>query len=73
MLVNGRPMTLADMALVATAEATGLLDSIPSAPRSRRPARRYLSTVMATMPGALCDLAGQVHAAAGDAVLSYRS
>lgn len=73
LLVNGRPMTPADMALVAMADATGLLDSILTDPHGRRNARRYLGTVMATMPGSLRDLAAHVHAAVGDAVLSYRS
>lgn len=72
-LVNARPMTPADMAIVAMAEATGLLDSIVADPQGRRTARRYLTTVMATMPRSLRDLAGHVHAAVGDAVLSYRS
>jgi hypothetical protein len=73
LLVNGRPMTPADMALVAMTEATGLLDSVLTDPHGRRNARRYLSTVMATMPRSLRDLAGHVHAAVGDAVLAYRS
>lgn len=73
LLVNGRPMTPADMALVAMTDATGLLDSILTDPHGRRDARRYLATVMAAMPGSLRELAGHVHAAVGDAVLSYRS
>lgn len=73
LLTNGRPMAPADMALVAITDATGLLESILSDPQGRRNARRYLGTVMATIPGSLRDLAGHVHAAVGDAVLSYRS
>lgn len=73
LLVNARPMTPADMALVAMTEATGLLDSILTDPQGRRNARRYLGTVLATQPPSLRDLAGHVQAAVGDAVLSYRS
>jgi hypothetical protein len=73
LLVGGRPMTPADMALVAMTEATGLLDSILADPHGRKNARRYLGTVMATMPGSIRDLADHVHAAVGDSVLSYRS
>lgn len=73
LLVNGRPMTPADMALVALADATGLLDSILTGPHGRRNARRYLGTVLTTMPASLRDLSGHVRAGVGDAVLSYRS
>lgn len=73
LLVNGRPMTPADMGLAALADATGLLDTIVSDPQRRRSARRYLGTVLATMPTPLRDLAGHVQAAVGDSVLSYRS
>jgi Golgi phosphoprotein 3 (GPP34) len=73
LLVNGRPMAPSDMALVAMTEATGLLDSLLTDSQGRRNARRYLGTVMATLPGSIRDLAGHVHAAVGDAVLSYRS
>lgn len=73
MLVDDRPMAPADMALVALVDATGLLDSLVSGMRDRRSARRYLATVMATLPAPLRDLADHVRTAVGDAVLSYRS
>ncbi len=73
LLSEGRPMTPADMVLVSLIEATGLLDTVISHMHDRRSARRYLATLMATLPAPLRDLAGHVQAAVGDAVLSYRS
>jgi hypothetical protein len=73
MLANRRRMTPTDLALVSLISATGLLDSIVSHSHDPHAARQYLVHVMATLPVPLRDLAGQVEAAVGDAVLSYRS
>jgi hypothetical protein len=73
MMVNGQLMTPSDMALVALIDATGLLDALLIERRDRTSARRYLGTLMATIPYPLRDLVGHVQAAVGDAVLSYRS
>lgn len=73
MLTNGRPMTMADMALIALIDAVDLLDWLMSKMQDRRTARRYLATLMATLPPPLRDLAGHVQTAVGNAVLSYRS
>lgn len=73
LLAEGRPMAPADMVLVSLIEATGLLDTVISHMHDRRSARRYLATLMATLPAPLRDLAGHVQAAVGDAVLAYRS
>jgi hypothetical protein len=73
MLVEGRRLTPADMALVSLLEATGLLNAILANPRGRRAARRYLATLTATTPPPLRDLTNHVQAAVGDSVLSYRS
>ena len=73
MLTNGRPMTLLDMALVAMIDAVDLLDWLMSKMQDRRTVRRYIATLMATLPPPLRDLAGHVQTAVGNAVLSYRS
>src|SRR5918999_4558319 len=65
MLVNGHLMAPSDMALVALIEATGLLDAILIERRDRAAARRYLGTLIATVPYALRDLVGHVQAAVG--------
>jgi hypothetical protein len=73
MLVHGHRVALADMGLAALVQATGLLDAILIDRRDRTVARRYLATLMATIPHPLRDLARHVQIAVGDAVLSYRS
>lgn len=72
-LVRWQPMTAEDMALAVLTDACGMFDTVVDDPAERKIARRYLTTVVATLPQPLRDLGRHVGAAVGDAVLTYRS
>ncbi|WP_052423994.1 GOLPH3/VPS74 family protein [Nonomuraea candida] len=67
------PLAPQDMALATLVDACDLTDAVLDDPGNRRAARDYLTTLLATMPQPLRDLSHQVYAAAGDAVLTYRT
>jgi hypothetical protein len=67
-----RPLCPQDMALATLMDACDLTDSVLDDPAGRRAVRGYLTTLLATMPQPLSDLSRHVHAAVGDAVLTYR-
>lgn len=72
-LTQRRPLSPQDMALATLMDACELTDIVLDDPDGRRAAHQYLATMLATMPRPLSDLCRQVHAAVGDAVLTYRT
>ncbi|MEV0620439.1 GPP34 family phosphoprotein [Nonomuraea sp. NPDC050404] len=70
-LTQCRPLSPQDMALATLMDACDLTDIVLDDPAGRRAVRRYLTTLFAAMPQPLSDLSRQVHAAVGDAVLTY--
>ncbi|MFD9948423.1 GPP34 family phosphoprotein [Nonomuraea sp. NPDC059023] len=72
-LTRWQPLDPHDMALASLVEACGMTDVVVEDPAERKTARRHLTTVLAALPPQLTDLARHVHAAVGDAVLTYRT
>ncbi|MFI6735990.1 GPP34 family phosphoprotein [Nonomuraea sp. NPDC050451] len=72
-LVRHWPLSPQDMALATLVDACDMTETVLDDPADRRVARRYLTTLLATMPEPLRDLSRHVSAAVGDAVLTYRT